>query len=404
LARPRRDGTPPREPIKKKFSSAFIDGLKPENRFLIAYDTYQRGLAVTVQPMSGKKTWKAIYYVKGFPRWYHIGAADAIGLADARKIAARVMLRAAMGEDPVALRKAERSRGTFEDLATRYVEQYAKKKNKSWKQADKLVRRYLLPKWGKLQATAVARADVKTLMASIAAPILANQVLAAASAIFAWGIKEEIVAANPCLLIEKNPIKSRERVLSNSEIPLFWKAFDDAGLLASTAFKVLLLTGQRPGEVKGLRREHIVDGWWTMPGDPVPELGWPGTKNGQSHRVWLAEPVKELLAEIDGEGSVFDHPRLDDAMRAICAKLGVSEKVTPHDLRRTNGTTITALGFGRDAMNRIQNHKEGGIGSVYDRHSYASENQKIMEATAKHILALVDGRPAANVVKAKFRR
>ena len=29
----------------------------------------------------------------------------------------------------------------------------------------------------------------------------------------------------------------------------------------------------------------------------------------------------------------------------------------------THGSTITALGFGRDAMNRVQNHKEGGIGS-----------------------------------------
>lgn len=76
LARPRRDGTPPRQPIKKKFSDAFIDSLKPDSRLLIAYDTHQRGLALTVQPKSGKKTWKAIYYVGGFPRWYHIGAAD----------------------------------------------------------------------------------------------------------------------------------------------------------------------------------------------------------------------------------------------------------------------------------------------------------------------------------------
>ena len=109
--------------------------------------------------------------------------------------------------------------------------------------------------------------------------------------------------------------------------------------------------------------------------------------------------MKELLAEIDGEGSVFDHPRLDDAMRAICAKLGVSEKVTPHDLRRTNGTTITALGFGRDAMNRIQNHKEGGIASVYDRHQYADENKRIMEAAAARILALVYGKIGENVLR-----
>lgn len=402
MARPRRDGTPPRQPIKKKLTDAFVSSLKPKSRLLIAYDMHQRGLAVTVQPESGKKTWKAIYYVGGFPRWYHIGDAAAIGLADARKIAAGVMLKAAMGEDPVALRKAERSRGTFAELARQYVDEYAKKNNKSWVHTDKrLVRPYLIPKWGKLQATAVTRADVKAMMTSIEAPVLANQVLAAASAIFAWGIKEEIVALNPCTLVERNPTKSRERVLSDSEIPAFWKAFDGAGLLASTALKLILLTGQRPGEVSHMRREHIVDGWWTLPGDPVPALGWPGTKNGATHRVWLSKPAQELLAELDGEGLVFGRMRVSDAMVSICAKLNV-ERATPHDLRRTNGTTITALGFGRDAMNRIQNHKEGGIASVYDRHQYASENQKIMEAVATKIMSLVAGKPADNVVQAKF--
>ena len=61
-------------------------------------------------------------------------------------------------------------------------------------------------------------------------------------------------------------------------------------------------------------------------------------------------------------------------------------------LRRTNGTTITALGFGRDAMNRIQNHKEGGIASVYDRHEYADENKRVMEAVAAHIMRLATGK------------
>ena len=81
----------------------------------------------------------------------------------------------------------------------------------------------------------------------------------------------------------------------------------------------------------------------------------------------------------------------------ICAKLGV-ERATPHDLRRTHGSTITALGFGRDAMNRIQNHKEGGIASVYDRHGYADENKRVMEAVASKIMALVEGEPTGRVV------
>ena len=51
-------------------------------------------------------------------------------------------------------------------------------------------------------------------------------------------------------------------------------------------------------------------------------------------------------------------------------------------------------------MNRVQNHKEGGIGSIYDRHSYAEENKRIMEAVAHHLMSLVTGGTAAkNVVQ-----
>ena len=97
-------------------------------------------------------------------------------------------------------------------------------------------------------------------------------------------------------------------------------------------------------------------------------------------------------------------PTLDRAMREICIALEVNEKVTPHDLRRTHGTTIAALGFGRDAMNRIQNHKDGGIGSVYDRHGYAEENKKIMETVAAKIMSLVTDEPAGNVIEGQFSK
>ena len=184
-------------------------------------------------------------------------------------------------------------------------------------------------------------------------------------------------------------------MLSDSEVPRFWSAFDDAGLIAGTALKVILLTGQRPGEVTHMRYEHIKDGWWEMPGTPDPASKWPGTKNGENHDVWLSAPVQELIAALEDDrdtGFVFDVPRLDTAMRTICAELGVKEKVTPHDLRRTFSTTVTGLGFGRDAMNRVTNHKEGGIASVYDRHKYRSENKTIMEAVAAHIFRLATGK------------
>ena len=405
MPRPRGDGTPATSPNKQKLSDISLKKLKPRERTFLVWDTQQRGLAVSVQP-TGTKAFKVVYPFHGRPRWYHIGAVDAIGLADARKLAARVMFKVAEGTDPAAEKQAERSKGTFEELAVQYLEEYAKRKNRSWKQADALVQRHLIPQWGKLQAADISRTDVKAMMARIKAPIVANQTLAAASAIFAWAIREGIVKTNPCARVERNETTDRERVLSDSEIPKFWAAFDSAGLVTSTALKTIFLTGQRPGEVRHMRREHIVDGWWQMPGDPVPAIGWPGTKNGATHRVWLPTQVQALLAEMNETGFVFGGPRggpvgkhrLGVAMRAVYTDLKV-ERATPHDLRRTHGTKITGLRFTRDAMNRIQNHKEGGIADVYDRHDYADENKRVMETVAAHIMALVKGRPAdGNVV------
>ena len=213
-------GTPATAPNKRKLSDAFLRAVKPDpQRVTMVWDTKQAGLVLAVQP-TGHRSWKAVYSLQSRPRWYHIGNADAIGLADARKLASRVMFEVASGKDPHADRIAERGNGTFEELAERYLNEYAKKKNKSWRQADFLVRKYLLPRWGKL--TSITRRDVEILFASIEAPILANQVIAAASPIFLGGEK----AAHPRqplqLASRRTKPRARERVLSDSEVALFW--------------------------------------------------------------------------------------------------------------------------------------------------------------------------------------
>jgi hypothetical protein len=49
-------------------------------------------------------------------------------------------------------------------------------------------------------------------------------------------------------------------------------------------------------------------------------------------------------------------------------------------------------------MDRIANHREGGVTDVYDRHAYTEENKRIMETVGAHIMSLAEGRPADNVV------
>jgi integrase len=385
---------------KRKLNA--LDGvkLKPQSRAFLVWDTLQRGLALQVQP-TGHRSYKFIFNRNGRTRWVTIGAADAIGLADARRVAAELMLRVLKGEDPAAEKRAKRGSGTFAEIASRYVTEYSQKRNKSWRQADTLIRRYVLPTWVELDAGAITRSDVRALLGKITAPVLANQVLASVSAIFTWAGKQELLAHNPARGVERHATTSRERVLSDTEVPQFWQAFSEAGI-PGLALKVLLLTGQRPGEIAHMRREHIKDGWWEMPGLPDAATGWMGTKNAASHRVWLSAPVREIIEGLDcgadGDGYVFGPSSdLSGTMRDICQQLNVP-RATPHDLRRTFSTTVTGLGFGRDAMNRVTNHREGGIASVYDRHRYAEENRRVMEAVAAKLVMLAEGKATTNVV------
>jgi integrase len=128
-----------------------------------------------------------------------------------------------------------------------------------------------------------------------------------------------------------------------------------------------------------------------MPGKP--KGAWPGTKNGRDHRVWLSEPAQPLVERHLAGAS----KRSSALLRGLVAELGI-ERVTPHDLRRTCLTWITRLGFGRDAMNRVANHRTSTVTDVYDRHGYAEEDRRIMAAVARHVLSLAEGTETSNVI------
>ena len=308
MPRPQRDGTPARAPNRRKLSNAFVRTVQPDpHRVVVYWDTHQRGLALAVQP-SGHLAWKCIYRPRGRgPRWYSIGNARAISLADARRLAGKIMVAVAEGGDPHADRLALRGRGSFEQVAARYVEEHAKKKNKSWRQADALVRRYLLPRWAKLDIGNIRRADVKAAIAAIDAPVLANQVLAAASAIFSWALRQEIITANPCSGVERNDTTSRERILSDAEIVMFWPQL-------TPPLKAVLLTGQRPGEVAHLRREHVVDGgWWSMPGAPIPR------RRGLAPRTNNPTASGCLSPFVSSSRTCSQHPCEQDKCNRTCA-------------------------------------------------------------------------------------
>jgi integrase len=401
MGRKKRDGTPSKAANQRRLSAGYVKEVKPDAKPFCAWDTDAKGLVLKVLP-TGHRSFFYVYRDKSRRvRWHHINVA---GLSDAREIAINLRSDVAKGKDPAAEKKANRNAGTFSELCSRYLKEKAQKKNKSWRQADALVRRFLLPAWGNLPAKAILRADVRAVFGGIDAPILANQVLAAASAIFRWGITQDLLDANPCYGIERNETTDCDRVLSDGEIALLWRAFGSAGE-AGVALKCVLLTGQRPGEIAHMHRSHLRGGWWQMPGAEVPELNWWGTKNKKDHYVFLSEPVRALIGSGDA-GSVFGGLRLNRVMREMCEDLGVADpRPTPHDLRRTFKTTLVSLGrelahLGVDLDRlggKILNHKERGVSPIYNRYKYATELAEAMEKTAARILELAEGRRGAVV-------
>src|SRR4051812_9079396 len=125
MPRPRKDGTAARAVNKRKLTPLFVTKARPQANTYLVWDIEQRGLALAVRP-NGHKAFKCIYTFHRRARWYHLGDARAIGLSGARKLAREVMIKVAGGADPQADRKAERSAGTFEELANRYRDEYAK--------------------------------------------------------------------------------------------------------------------------------------------------------------------------------------------------------------------------------------------------------------------------------------
>src|SRR5215475_6567838 len=162
MARPRNDGTASREPNRRNLTELLVRKVTADTTPINVWDEKERGLVLRVHP-TGKRSFKYVYSRRGRPRWYHLGD---VGLAEARLRTREIKAEVARGKDPAAERKAERGAGAFADLAERYVEEYAKKNNKSWEHTrDKLVRPHLLPRWGKLDAKSITRADVRALLA-----------------------------------------------------------------------------------------------------------------------------------------------------------------------------------------------------------------------------------------------
>jgi integrase len=153
----------------------------------------------------------------------------------------------------------------------------------------------------------ILRKDVISLIDGIVdrgAPIQANRTLAVLRRLFNWAVERELLDANPVSGMSMPAVEaSRDRVLSDDEIRLFWSACEEIGWPFGPVFKLLLVTAQRRDEV-GTAEWHEIDlatRLWTIPREK--------SKNDLAHEVHLSNLAIDLIKALpriavpcDGDG------------------------------------------------------------------------------------------------------
>ena len=105
-----------------------------------------------------------------------------------------------------------------------------------------------------LQLAKIKRADIAAVLGSVAKNnglVAHNRVRTGLATFFAWGMKQGIIEANPVVGTARHKEHSRERVLAPTELRAIWNALGEDRF--ASIIKLLALTGQRAGEISGLR-------------------------------------------------------------------------------------------------------------------------------------------------------
>ncbi len=441
-----------------RFTDKQLVALKPRRS---RYELVEAGgLAVRVAP-AGAKTFALLLRVNGKAKrvtlgryvvpGYEGGSAhgahglERLSLADARLRAAEARKLAAAGKDPAARavdqHKAALDAITVRGLFDQYLEHHAKRNKRASSKAEdeRQAKKDILPAWGDKKARDITRREAIALLDGIVArgsPVAANRLQALLSKLFKFALERDLIPGSPMANVRKPGGKEtgRKRVLSDAELVEVWQAAGTLGKPDEQLLKLLLLTGQRRGEVAGLRWDEIDDAerLWLLPAARA--------KANIDHEVPLADTVGALLSQVPrkrkgsarsakprrprntevpapiGEkplSCLFPQRSNDLPMRefkgikrALDAHLAKERRDAGsdpmpawvlHDLRRKFRTGLSRLRVESEIAERVLGHVPAGVRGVYDRHDYRAEKRIALEAWALHVAKLLNP-PAKNVV------
>jgi integrase len=407
------------------------------------------GLYLVRQP-SKAMSWVVRYRHAGQPRKLTLGSWPAIKLEAARDLGGKALRAAAEGKDPARQKQEAKTeakrlaadeirdqRDLFQNVARDFLKRYAKENTResSWRETARILGFSFHPSpddgeefkeaggdvldaWKGRKVQEITKRDVITLLDKIAdrgATTMANRTLAAIRKLFNWCLSRDVIQVSPCTLLEPpGAERSRDRILADDELKLVWNAADADGWPFGMIIKLMVLTGQREGEIAGMRWNELdVDSklkLWTLPAGRV--------KNDELHTVPLSDAVVEIIkalprikstdnhvfANRDGKPpSAFSHAknRIENAITKANGDKPIPAWVF-HDLRRTVASGMAGLGIQLPVIEKVLNHKSGtfrGIVGVYQRHSFADEKRAALAAWASHVERVVSGQTTDKVIE-----
>jgi len=234
---------------QKSAAAQELESGKTEQFF---WDDELKGFGLRLRNEGGRlhRTWVVQYRTKGRQRRQTIARFEKLRAKQARDAATVVFAKVALGEDPQAVKEAERASAAraLRIVVTDYL---AMKESTLRPASYRVTRIYLTGRYFRpLHSRGVAeigRADIVPCLNRItrdSGRVTASRARAALSAFFTWAMKQGYVDSNPVIATEDpGPAQERERVLSDSELVAVWKACPDNDF--GKIVRLLILTGWR---------------------------------------------------------------------------------------------------------------------------------------------------------------
>lgn len=251
----------------------------------------------------------------------------------------------------------------FEDIAEPVLLRHAR----LWKPSTLAVcrsylRNQILPFFGALPVGEITHAHVHRWFASLGAtPAAANRSLPVLSVILkgAEALGHRPDGSNPCVGIKRHRLRGRSRFLTSAEMHRLGAAldaYDPCGRAAVAVVRLLLLTGARQGEIRGLQwRDYREGNLYLRDGKTGPRT------------VWLSTAARAVLDSLQRNGRwVFPKPCRSEPMSTetlyrhwrILRDNADLPDVRLHDLRHSYASFALRRGETVLTIGRLLGHRD----------------------------------------------